>query len=172
MPLPSKESIQFSINPLLPTHWPAVKRIFEEGIATGLASLETSAPPWEEWDTHHDQRCRLVAVEGEEVLGWAALTPVSHRCVYGGVSEVSIYIGAAHRGKGVGKQLFQALVDASEEAGFWTLESIVFQDNVASINLHKAVGFREIGYRERISKFQGKWITTVLLERRSKTVGA
>ncbi|MEM6628801.1 MAG: N-acetyltransferase family protein [Bacteroidota bacterium] len=159
------------ILPLLPSHWPDVKRIFEEGIATGLASLETSAPTWEFWDKHHDPRCRIVAVEREEVMGWAALTPVSHRCVYGGVSEVSIYIGEAHRGRGIGKKLFQALIDTSEEAGFWTLESIVFQDNVPSIKLHEAVGFRQVGYREKIAEFKGKWINTVLLERRSKAVG-
>ena len=159
------------ILPLLPSHWPEVKRIFEEGIATGLATLETSAPTWEFWDEHHDSRCRLIAVESEEVVGWAALTPVSHRCVYGGVSEVSIYIAAAHRGKGVGKKLFQALIEASEEAGFWTLESIVFQENLPSIKLHEAVGFRQVGFRERIAQFRGKWINTVLLERRSTVKG-
>ena len=167
----TQKSIDFSIQPLIPDQWPAVKAIFEEGIATGLATLETSAPSWGDWDRHHDPRCRLVALQGEDVMGWAALTPVSHRCVYGGVSEVSIYIGEKFRGKGVGKRLFQALVDQSEASGFWTLESIVFQENVASINLHKAVGFREIGYRERISQLNGRWITTVLLERRSEKVG-
>jgi L-amino acid N-acyltransferase YncA len=159
------------IVPLLPQHWEAVKIIYEEGIATGNATFQTSAPAWEEWDTAHLPAARLVAVENDGLLGWAALTPVSGRCVYAGVAEVSVYIGAAARGKGLGKQLLTALVAASEAAGLWTLQAGIFPENTASIAIHEACGFRVLGTRERIGKMHGVWRDTVLLERRSKLVG-
>jgi L-amino acid N-acyltransferase YncA len=159
------------IVPMLPTHWEAVKTIYEEGIATGHATFQTSAPGWDEWDAAHLPTARLVAVENDTVLGWAALTPVSGRCVYAGVAEVSVYIGAAARGKGLGKQLLNALVAASEAAGLWTLQAGIFPENAASIAIHEACGFRIMGTRERIGQMHGQWRDTALLERRSKVVG-
>ncbi len=156
---------------MLPTHWEAVKTIYEEGIATGDATFQTSAPPWEEWDAAHLQAARLVAVENDTVLGWAALTPVSGRCVYAGVAEVSVYVSAGARGRGLGKQLLNALVTASEAAGLWTLQAGIFPENAASIAIHKACGFRVAGTREKIGKMYGLWRDTVLLERRSKVAG-
>jgi L-amino acid N-acyltransferase YncA len=159
------------IVPLLPQHWPAVKTIYEEGIATGNATFQTSAPEWEEWDAAHLPAARLVAVENNTVLGWAALTHVSGRCVYAGVAEVSVYVSAASRGRGLGKQLLAALVTASETAGLWTLQAGIFPENTASIAIHKACGFRVLGTREKIGKMGGQWLDTVLLERRSKVTG-
>jgi L-amino acid N-acyltransferase YncA len=159
------------IKPLLPEHWPQVKAIYESGIATGNATFETTAPEWEKWDAAHIENCRFVAVNAATVLGWAALTAVSGRCVYAGVAEVSLYIAAEERGKGVGQALLQALIGASEENGFWTLQAGIFPENQASIRLHEKNGFRILGYRERIGKMGDRWRDTVLLERRSKKVG-
>ncbi len=159
------------ILPLAQEHWPNVKRIYEEGIATGNATFQTTAPEWEEWNSSHLSSCRLVAVENSELLGWAALTPVSGRCVYAGVAEVSVYVAASARGKGVGKQLLQALINESEQHDLWTLQAGVFPENSVSIKLHEACGFRVIGIREKIGEMNNVWRDTVLLERRSKTVG-
>ena len=156
---------------LLPQHWEAVKKIYEEGIATGNATFQTSAPTWEEWDNAHAEKPRLVAVENDEVLGWAAITPVSGRCVYAGVGEVSVYVGANARGKGVGKQLLRALISESENENYWTLQAGVFPENKASIAIHEACGFRVIGTREKIGKMNGVWRDTVLLEKRSHKTG-
>ena len=150
-------------------HWDEVARIYAEGIATGKATLETRVPAWEEWDRAHADHCRLLAVEDENILGWAALTPVSTRCVYSGVAEVSVYIAEDARGKGVGKLLLRALI--SEREGYWTLQASVFAENTVSIHLHQHSGFRIIGTRERISKLNGTWRDTVMLERRSHIIG-
>jgi L-amino acid N-acyltransferase YncA len=152
-------------------HWPDVKRIYEEGIATGHATFQTGAPSWEEWDGSHLPHTRLVAVDDRIVLGWAALTPVSGRCVYAGVAEVSVYVAAAARGKGVGKSLLNALVAESEKQGLWTLQAGIFPENKASIGLHEGNGFRIVGTRERIGKMNGAWRDTLLLERRSTLIG-
>jgi L-amino acid N-acyltransferase YncA len=159
------------IIPLLPEHWPAVKTIYEDGLATGQASFQTSAPSWEEWDRAHLKHSRLVATEGSTVLGWAALTPVSGRCVYAGVAEVSVYIDTARRGQGIGKTLLQALITESEDNGLWTLQAGIFPENTASVQLHEKCGFRQLGIREKIGQHYGIWRDTVLLERRSKAVG-
>lgn len=156
---------------MLPEHWQSVKVIYEEGIATGNATFQTEAPAWEEWDAAHITNCRLVAVENNEVLGWAALTAVSGRCVYAGVAEVSVYVAAIARGKGVGKLLLHALINESEKHNLWTLQAGIFPENTASIKMHEACGFRVIGTREKIGKMNGVWRDTVLLERRSATVG-
>ncbi|MBO0360434.1 N-acetyltransferase [Hymenobacter sp. BT186] len=162
-----------TIQPLLKAHWPAVKAIYEAGIATGNATFETQAPAWETWDKAHLNHSRLVAVdEAGTVLGWAALSPVSSRCVYGGVAEISIYIAAEVRGQGVGRQLLQALIADSEVHGIWTLQAGTFEENTASIGLHTQAGFRVIGHRERIGQHHGMWRNTVQMERRSPTVGA
>ena len=156
---------------LLPQHWEAVKRIYEEGIATGNATFQTAAPTWEEWDTAHTAKPRLVAIEDNEILGWAAITPVSGRCVYAGVGEVSVYVGAKARGKGIGKQLLLTLITESEKENYWTLQAGVFPENKASLSIHEACGFRIIGTREKIGKMNGVWRDTILLEKRSNATG-
>lgn len=156
---------------LLPEHWPAVKAIYEAGLSTGNASFQTSAPSREEWDRGHLGHSRLVAVDGDIVTGWAALTPVSGRCVYAGVAEVSVYISPDYRGQGVGKNLLGALITESEQNGIWTLQAGIFPENTASIRLHEGAGFRQVGYREKIGKMGSRWRDTILLERRSKIVG-
>ncbi len=160
-----------TIETMLPDHWPAVKAIYEDGLATGNASFQTSAPSWEEWDAAHLKHSRLVALEGNTILGWAALTPVSGRCVYAGVAEVSVYIHSASRGHGIGKTLLQALITESEKNGIWTLQAGIFPENSASVKLHEKCGFRVIGIREKIGQMHGVWRDTVLLERRSTEVG-
>jgi len=154
------------------TDWEQVCSIYIEGIATGVATFETSAPAWEKWDAGHLQKLRLVARGSEGVvLSWAALSPVSDRCVYGGVAEVSVYVGEQGRGRGVGRALLGALIEESERNGIWTLQAGVFPENAASIKLHLRGGFREVGRRERIGKLNGVWRDTLLLERRSGNVG-
>jgi phosphinothricin acetyltransferase len=159
------------IETMQPTHWPAVREIYREGIETGQATFETAVPTWEVWDNNHRSDCRLIALIDNQIVGWAALSPVSKRQVYNGVAEVSIYIAAFARGQGVGKQLLHALATASEAAGIWTLQSTVFRENTASVALHQAFGYRIVGTRERIAQMHGSWRDTVLLERRSKIIG-
>ena len=160
------------IEKMLPGHWEQVRAIYVEGIATGHATFETAAPEWERWDASHMRDGRLVALEGVRVEGFAALSPVSARKVYEGVAEVSVYVGAEFRGKGLGRALLEALIRESEAGGVWTLQAGIFPENEASVVLHRACGFREVGRRERIGKHKGRWRDTVLLERRSKIVGA
>jgi L-amino acid N-acyltransferase YncA len=148
----------------------AVLAIYREGIETGLATFETAVPTWEKWDAGHLTGCRFVARRQGQVIGWAALSPVSSRCVYEGVAEVSIYIAAAARGQGVGKALMQTLVSASEHDNFWTLQASLFPENEASLALHLAYGFRVVGRRERIAQLHGVWRDTLFLERRSAII--
>ena len=152
-------------------HFDAVCHIYMQGIATGNATFQKEAPSWEDWDKSHLQDCRIVATESGSVAGWAALTPVSSRCVYAGVAEVSVYVGDEHRGKGLGKLLLQELIRQSEAIGLWTLQSGIFPENTASIRIHESCGFRIIGYREKIGKLSGFWRDNVVMERRSKVVG-
>lgn len=148
--------------------WPAVKRIYEDGIATGFATFETEAPSYEEWDATHLAVCRFVYVNDRgEVLGWIVLSPVSDRCVYGGVAEETVYVSENARGQGVASALFEALIPASEAEGFWTLQAGMFPENEASIKVHEKAGFRAIGRREKIGQMNGVWRDTLLLERRS-----
>jgi phosphinothricin acetyltransferase len=151
-----------------PSDWQAVRVIYLEGIATGNATFETGAPDWPDWDRHHLQACRLVARRAGRVVGWAALGAVSSRCVYAGVAEVSIYIAAPARGQGIGKLLLNALVSASEQHGIWTLQAGIFAENAASIALHEACDFRQVGVRERLGQLHGAWRDVVLMERRSR----
>jgi phosphinothricin acetyltransferase len=160
-----------TIEHMRPDDWERVREIYREGIATGHATFETSSPPWEVWDAAHLPFARLVARLHDEVIGWAALSPVSQRCVYGGVAEVSVYVAGAARGAGVGRELMNALIDASERNGIWTLQAGLFPENAGSLKLHLSCGFREVGRRERIGKMNGRWRDTILLERRSPTVG-
>ena len=163
--------MDITIETMKPEDWEAVRAIYQQGIATGNATFETEPPEWETWDASHLQKCRLVARAGSQVLGWAALTPVSGRCVYAGVAEVSVYVARAARGRGVGKALLNALITESEQNGIWTLQAGIFPENAASIALHKACGFRGVGYRERIGQMNGVWRDVILMERRSKVVG-
>lgn len=159
------------IQNMLPEDWEQVRKIYLEGIATGKATFQKEAPTWEEWDNGHLKECRLVARKNGGVIGWAALSPVSSRCVYAGVAEVSVYVSQDNSGQGIGSALLQALIELSEQKGLWTLQSGIFPENVPSIKLHLKHGFREVGRRERIGKLDGVWRDTVLLERRSRVVG-
>lgn len=159
------------IRALSPHDWPRVQEIYAQGIATGDATFETEPGEWGDWDGGHIPSCRLVAEVEGEVRGWAALSPASDRCVYGGVAEVSVYVGEEARGRGLGAALLQALVEASEEAGFWTLQAGIFPENEASIHLHHRAGFRVVGTRERLGRLGGSWRDVVFLERRSSRVG-
>jgi phosphinothricin acetyltransferase len=159
-----------NVRELRPDDWPAVRAIYEDGIRSG-ATFETEAPSWEAWDAAHPQ-LRLVAERDGEVVGWAALSPYSHRFCYRGVGDVSVYIAEAARGAGVGRLLLEELVKRSERAGYWTLNAGVFPENEASIRLHQSCGFRVIGVRERLGEFGGVWRDAVWLERRSAVVGA
>lgn len=156
---------------MLPQHWEAVKTIYEQGIATGNATFQTTAPTYQSWDDAHIKTCRLVATLNNEIVGWAALTAVSSRCVYEGVAEVSVYVATNARGKNVGSMLLQELIKQSEQHNFWTLQSGIFPENKASIAIHEKNGFRHIGYREKIGKMGNHWRDNVIMERRSKTVG-
>ena len=161
------------IIPLTALHWPAVRAIYAEGIATGIATFATEPPTWEAWNHDHLPTCRLVAVDDAgAVRGWVALSPVSGRCVYAGVAEVSVYVAAAARGLGLGRTLLAALITESEQQQLWTLQAGIFTQNSASLALHEAVGFRVVGRRERIGQLHGQWQDALLLERRSAVVGA
>ena len=151
--------------------WPAVASIYEQGIATGFATFEKEIPAYEDWDRNHLKSCRIIAAKEATVLGWAALSPVSSRCVYGGVAEVSVYVGTQHQGMGIGKLLMEKLISLSEKEGLWTLQSGIFPENLGSIKLHEQVGFRRIGHRERVGKLDGVWKDNVIFEKRSKRVG-
>lgn len=154
------------------TDWNAVAKIYKEGIATGFATFENTVPDYISWDAAHLKSCRLVAEIDGNIMGWAALSPVSSRCVYGGVGEVSVYVSEKSRGLGVGKSLMQKLIDQSEKEGYWTLQSGIFPENTGSIKLHEKVGFRYLGRRERVGKTnEGTWKDNLLFERRSKKVG-
>jgi L-amino acid N-acyltransferase YncA len=150
--------------------WPAVKAIYEQGIAGGDATFETEAPSWDDWDRSHLKGHRLVALQEGEVVGWAALAPVSERCVYGGVSEDSVYVADAARHRGVGRALLEQLIEGAEGDGIWTIQAGVFPENQASIKLHRRCGFRVVGVRERIGSHHGAWRDVVLMERRSGVI--
>ena len=160
-----------SIEAMTARDWPGVSKIYADGIATGNATFETAVPQWEEWNATHLPACRLVARATSEVLGWAALSPVSRRRVYAGVAEVSLYVAQHVRRRNVGSRLLQALIKASEREGVWTLQGSVFPENTASIELQKRHGFRIVGTREKIGCVEGRWRNVLLMERRSTTVG-
>lgn len=151
--------------------WDAVKAIYLEGIATGHATFQTTAPSWEVWDKDHLKACRLVAEINNEVVGWAMLSSISSRCVYAGVAEVSVYVGEKAQGNGIGRALLSKLIAESETNNIWTLEAGIFPENTSSIRIHKRCGFREVGYREKLGKMDGKWRDVILLERRSSIAG-
>jgi L-amino acid N-acyltransferase YncA len=152
--------------------WPAVRTIYQEGIATGNATFERSAPEWEKWDSAHLPHCRLVARSAGGILAWAALSPVSSRYVYAGVAEVGIYVAAGLRGGGIGRALLSALVESSERENIWTLQAGIFPENIASVELFRKAGFRVLGTRERLGSMDGRWRDVTLMERRSQIAGA
>lgn len=159
--------MDYIIEPMQAADQDAVLAIYHEGIETGMATFETAVPTWETWDAGHLANNRFVARRDKQIIGWAALSPVSSRCVYEGVAEVSVYIAAAARGQGVGKSLLHKLVTASEQDGIWTLQASLFPENKASLALHQTYGFRIVGLRERIAKLNNVWRDTLFLERRS-----
>jgi L-amino acid N-acyltransferase YncA len=162
----------FSVENLTAEAWPEVEKIYRAGIATKNATFEQQAPDWQTWNSNHRGDCRLIASLGGQIVGWAALSNVSGRCVYAGVAEVSIYVDPEFQGRGIGDRLMKALITESESKGIWTLQAGIFPENGKSIQLHLRNGFRIIGTRERIGKMDGVWRDTVLLERRSDRVGA
>lgn len=159
------------IVPLVSGHWNAVRFIYLQGMKTGDATFQQAAPDWKEWDAGHLRPCRMVGLSGHEVVGWAALSPVSSRPVYRGVAEVSIYVAEAARGCGVGAKLIARLIVDSEAEEIWTLQAGIFPENTASIKLHTNAGFRLVGTRSRLGSMNGRWRDVVLLERRSLTAG-
>ena len=154
--------------PMIEADWSQVVEIYKQGIDTGNATFETEIPNWDKWNSGHIQACRIVAVTENEIIGWAALVPVSTRKVYAGVAEVSIYISNKYQGLKIGSKLLKQLIEESEKNGFWTLQAGVFPQNKSSIKIHQNNGFRIVGYREKIGQMKGMWRDTVLLERRSK----
>ena len=168
--------MEYSIEKMASDDWGQVRSIYLDGISTGNATFEAEAPDWDNWDSNHMQACRLVGRAGNTILGWAALSPVSSRCVYSGVAEISVYVATKYQGLGVGAKLLAALIEASEKNGIWTLQAGIFPENIDSIRLHKRFGFRDVGLREKLSKMtygphEGVWRDVVLMERRSKSVG-
>jgi len=163
--------MNINIESLQPADWEDVIRIYKEGIASVNATFETEVPDWKSWDVNHFPTCRIVAKSGIKIVGWAALCPISKREVYSGVAEVSIYVAISTQGQGIGKALLRKLVNLSENEGIWTLQAGIFSENNISISLHKSCGFREVGFREKIGKMNGKWRDVVLMERRSNLIG-
>ena len=160
-----------NVDAMVPGDWPDVCAIYLEGIATGNATFETLAPTWDEWDRTHLPFARLVARQGRTVAGWAALSRMSQRSCYAGVAELTVYVASWARGKRVGSALMRAAIAASERAGIWSLQGSVFAENVPSLRLCEAAGFRQVGRCEKIGKLHGVWRDIILVERRSQTVG-
>ena len=159
------------LRPMRPDDWPAVAEIYWDGMRDGLATFETQVPTWEDWDAGHLRGQRLVATVLGDVVGWAALSPASHRRCYAGVTENSVYVAREARRLGVGRKLLGALIARSEAAGIWMIQTSIFPENRASLALHQTCGFRIVGMRERIAKRDGVWRDTIFLERRSAVAG-
>lgn len=160
--------IDISIRALVKADWDSVSKIYEDGIATGIATFETEVPDWKTWNNKYIETCRLVAMYNNEVVGFAVLSQFSKRKVYKGVAEVTVYVDNNYKGKYFGETLLKALIEQSESNGFWTLQAGIFSENIASIELHKKCGFRVVGIREKIGQRHGKWHNNHFLERRSK----
>lgn len=160
--------MELQIRKMLETDWNQVQMIYEYGIETNLATFETYCPTYTDWNQAHLKECRYVVTQENAVVGWAVLSPVSNRCVFAGVAEVSIYIDEKHKSMGVGTKLLNHMIRESEKSGFWLIESVIFQNNSASLRLHEKCGFREVGYREKMGKDkQGTWRNVVVMEIRS-----
>lgn len=160
--------MKYVIDQMSTADWEQIRSIYLEGINEGNSTFETEAPSWERWDQNHLPFGRLVMRDGEKILGWTALSLVSKRNVYRGVAELTVYVTESARGQGAGRGLLEALIDASEKNGIWTLQASIFPENEASVKLHLRCGFREVGRRERIAMLNGVWRDTLLFERRSK----
>ena len=165
-----------TVRPMRAADWEAVTRIYGQGIDDGEATFEIEVPTWAAFDGSRLPNLRLVANEGESILGWAAASAVSSRAAYRGVIEHSVYVVREARGRGMGRMLLSALIDAAEDAGIWCIQSSVFPENTASLALHERAGFRTVGRRERIARsgrgpHAGLWRDTVLIERRSEING-
>jgi L-amino acid N-acyltransferase YncA len=167
---PARSAI--TVLPMTEVHADAVLAIYQRGLDGGQASFETTAPPWPEWDAAHLRDHRFVAFDGDAVVGWVAVSPVSDRCVYHGVVELSVYVDPVASGRGVGRRLLDELIASTEAAGIWTLQSGIFPENTASLRLHAAAGFRVVGTRERVGQHHGRWRDVVFIERRSPVVGS
>jgi phosphinothricin acetyltransferase len=161
-------ALELLVRDLRPDDWTEVAAIYRDGMRRGMATFETEVPQWQAW--HEAHPVRVVAEIDERVVGWAALSPVSSRWAYRGVAESSVYVARDTQGKGIGVALMEALIEKSEHAGFWTLQTSIFPENEASLKLHHRVGFRAVGVRKRIGKRDGLWRDTVLMERRSEVI--
>lgn len=159
--------MNFVIDQMKATDWEQVRSIYLEGLRSGNSTFETGAPSWEQWDEGHLKFARLVMRDGDQIVGWAALSPVSKRNVYRGVAELTVYVSEIFQGQGIGRALLEALIEVSERNGIWTLQASIFPENTASVKLHLRCGFREVGRRERIAMLNGTWRDTLLFERRS-----
>jgi L-amino acid N-acyltransferase YncA len=166
-----KKKDQINIIPMLKEHWKEVSRIYRVGIKTGIATFEKEVPGWSKWDASHLKDCRWVALKQGKVAGWAALSKVSDRCCYKGVAEVSIYVDPYLHHEGIGSQLLEKLISSSEKQCIWTLQAGIFSENIPSINLHRKLGFRILGIREKLGKLNDTWKDVMFMERRSKRVG-
>ncbi|MFT7158342.1 MAG: L-amino acid N-acyltransferase YncA [Parvicella sp.] len=153
------------------TDWEQVSGIYQEGLDTGNATFESNLPNWEGWNNGHLKECRLIAEINNKIVGWYALSPVSSRCVYGGVAEVSVYVSTKFSGQKIGTELLGRLITESENNEIWTLQAGIFPENKGSLIIHERLGFRKVGYREKIGKMNGVWRNTILLERRSNIIG-
>ena len=164
-------TMEIIFRPMTADDWKNVSEIYRQGIETGNATFQQEIPTYTDWDNGHLKNCRIVAIKDNEVAGWAALTPVSGRCVYAGVAEVSVYVADKNRGHKIGHKLLEKLIIESENEKLWTLQAGIFPENIASLKIHEALGFRKIGHRERIGQMNGIWRDIILLERRSKLIG-
>ena len=165
------KGIAIEYRPMVATDYEQVAQIYRQGIATGNATFQQDIPTWEDWDESHLKNCRTVGIMDNKIVGWAALTAVSSRCVYAGVAEVSVYVANNYRGLKIGTKLLEYLIEESEASNIWTLQAGIFPENIASIKIHELLGFRIVGKREKIGKMNGKWRDTFLLERRSVKIG-
>ncbi len=165
-----KSAAGLEIRRLEASDYPAVERIYAAGIATGDATFETTTPTWEAWDASHLEGHRLVAFQDDAVAGWAALSRVSTRACYAGVTESSVYVAPTSQGQGVGRALLERLVAGAEAAGIWTIQAGVFPENDASLALHRRCGFRVVGVRVALAQLHGVWRDVVLLERRTGVI--
>ncbi len=159
------------IKPITKDNFPELVEIYGQEIASNIATFQNDLPLWQDWDKGHLDFCRISIYENNEMLGWTALSPVSSRCVYSGVAEVSVYVVTTARGKGIGEKLLKELIKQSESNEIWILQSGIFAENQASVKLHEKCGFRIVGYREKIGKKNGVWKDNILMEYRSKIVG-
>jgi L-amino acid N-acyltransferase YncA len=163
---PNAVATGVEVRPFRDDDWPAVHAIYAQGIAAGNATFETEVPAFERWSAGHPPEYRFVAVRDGAIVGWVAASPVSDRCAYAGVVEHSVYVDAQAQGQGIGRQLLEAFISHADAAGIWTIQSGIFPENIASVELHRRCGFRVVGTRERLGQLHGTWRDVLLVERR------